>query len=94
LPVATCDLVTSRHSVAAHWDEIARVLAPGGTYLSQQVGADSPRGLRLLLGPQPLGRSSRRPELVQAQAEQAGLEVTGLRTAELRVEFFDVGAVA
>src|SRR3954469_22493366 len=35
------DLVTSRHPVATHWDEIARVLCPGGTYFSQQVGPAS-----------------------------------------------------
>ena len=32
------DLVVSRHPVTVWWDEIARVLRPGGTYFSQQVG--------------------------------------------------------
>jgi SAM-dependent methyltransferase len=91
---ATFDLVTSRHPVVAHWDEIARVLAPGGTYFSQQVGPDSGHEVYdFFLGPQPLGQSSREPELAQAQAEQAGLEVVDLRTAELRMEFFDAGAM-
>src|SRR6478609_5457927 len=31
------DLVTSRHPITAWWPELARVLAPGGTYLSQEV---------------------------------------------------------
>lgn len=31
------DLVVSRHPVTVWWEEIARVLRPGGTYLSQQV---------------------------------------------------------
>lgn len=35
---AAFDLVTSRHPVRAHWTEISRVLAPGGTYLSQRSG--------------------------------------------------------
>jgi len=35
---AAFDLVVSRHPAAVHWSEIARVLAPGGTYLAQHVG--------------------------------------------------------
>ena len=35
------DLVVSRHPVDAWWEEIARVLQPGGTYLSQDVGPNS-----------------------------------------------------
>jgi SAM-dependent methyltransferase len=42
---ASFDLVTSRHPVVVLWDEIARVLRPGGTYLSQQIGAGSNREL-------------------------------------------------
>ncbi len=96
LPFAddTFDLVTSRHPVEAHWDEIARVLAPGGTYFSQQVGPDSGHEVYdFFLGLQPLGQSGREPELAQAEAEEAGLEVVDLRTAELKMEFFDVGAM-
>jgi SAM-dependent methyltransferase len=96
LPFAdgTFDLVTSRHPVVAHWDEIARVLAPGGTYFSQQVGPDSGYEIcDFFLGSRPLGQSGREPERARAEAEKAGLEVVDLRTAELRMEFFDVGAV-
>ena len=36
------------------WDEIARVLRPGGRYLSQQIGIGSNRELyEFLMGPQP-----------------------------------------
>ena len=35
------DLVVSRHPVGIRWDEVARVLRPGGTYLSQDVGHGS-----------------------------------------------------
>jgi SAM-dependent methyltransferase len=96
LPFAggTFDLVTSRHPVAAHWDEVARVLAPGGTYFSQEVGPDSGHEIYdFFLGPQPLGQSAREPELARAHAQDAGLEVVDLRTAELRMEFFDVAAM-
>ncbi len=91
--VTSFDLVVSRHPVVVLWDEISRVLAPGGTYLSQQIGAGSNRELTdFMMGPQPVN-ADRRPERVQAAATAAGLDVVDLRTSALRVEFFDVGAV-
>lgn len=88
----TFDLVVSRHPVRAWWEEIARVLAPGGTYLSQEVGQASVAELvEFFLGPQPW--RDRDPEHARAMAESAGLEVTDLRTARLRTEFHDIGAV-
>ena len=95
LPFATgtFDLVVSRHPTVAVWPEIARVLTPGGTYLSQQVGAGSNRELTdFMMGPQPVdpGRST---DCATAEGHAAGLEVTDLREQALRVEFFDVGAV-
>ncbi|MGA2521097.1 MAG: class I SAM-dependent methyltransferase, partial [Acidimicrobiales bacterium] len=39
----TFDLVVSRHPVTTWWDEVARVLRPGGRYLSQQVGPHTMR---------------------------------------------------
>ena len=87
------DLVVSRHPVVVRWDEVARVLAPGGTYLSQQVGAGSVRELtEFLLGPRPVG-TARRPDRVAADAAAAGLDVTDLRAEALRMEFFDLAAV-
>lgn len=79
----------------AWWDEIARVLAPGGTYFSQEVGPASVFELvEYFLGPMPQEvRSGRDPERARKTAEAAGLDVVDLRTAELRTEFFDVGAV-
>ena len=65
----TFDLVTSRHPVRTWWDEIARVLRPGGTYLSQQVGPDSVRELsEAIMGPWPPG-SDRDPEQARRGAE-------------------------
>ena len=87
------DLVTSRHPVVVRWDEIARVLRPGGTYLAQHVGAGSNRELTdFLMGPQPVG-DGRSPRRAVAEAEAAGLDVVDLREASLTVDFFDVGAV-
>jgi len=87
------DLVTSRHPVATWWDEIARVLRPGGTFLSQQVGGDSVKELgELLRGPLPPGpRPS--PGRAAAAAAEAGLVVVDTREEHLRTAFYDIGAV-
>jgi SAM-dependent methyltransferase len=90
---ASFDLVVSRHPTVAVWPEIARVLRPGGTYLSQQVGAGSNRELTdFMMGPQPVSRA-RSPQRAVAGARAAGLCVVDLREQALRVEFYDVGAV-
>jgi SAM-dependent methyltransferase len=87
------DLVVSRHPVTVRWDEVARVLSPGGTYLSQQVGAGSVRELTdFMMGPQPVGQA-RHPERARAAVAAAGLTVVDLRVEALRMEFFDVAAV-
>ena len=91
---ASFDLVTSRHPVRPDWAEIARVLSPGGAYLAQHVGPESAIELsEWFLGPLPRGRDSRDPGRESAAAVAAGLRVVDLRTARLRMEFFDVGAV-
>ncbi|MER7027898.1 class I SAM-dependent methyltransferase [Streptomyces ramulosus] len=89
------DLVTSRHPVTVWWQEIARVLEPGGTYLSQQVGPASVFELvEFFLGPQPEAvRRSRHPDDARRDAEAAGLDVVDLRLESLRTEFHDIGAV-
>ncbi|HWE68011.1 MAG TPA: methyltransferase domain-containing protein [Acidimicrobiales bacterium] len=87
------DLVTSRHPIVTWWGEIARVLRPGGTYLSQQVGPHTVRELReFMLGPLPSG-TARDPEVARAHAEAAGLVVNDIRLERLRMVFYDVGAV-
>ena len=92
-PDGDFDLVVSRHPVTVHWDEVARVLAPGGTYFSQQVGAGSLKELiDFMMGPQEVGRD-RDPELARERATAAGLDVVDLRAEALRIEFFDVAAV-
>ncbi|MFE9724574.1 class I SAM-dependent methyltransferase [Streptomyces sp. NPDC005794] len=89
------DLVVSRHPVTTWWDEIARVLAPGGTYFSQQVGPESVFELiEHFLGPlSSEARGARDPQRTRRDAEAAGLEVTDLRTERLRIAFLDIGAV-
>jgi SAM-dependent methyltransferase len=92
---ASFDLVTSRHPVAVRWDEVARVLKPGGTYLSQDVGDGSVRELtEFMMGPQPRHDGpSRASKWSVRAARQAGLEVTDLREFRGRMEFGDVAAV-
>lgn len=88
------DLVTSRHPATICWEEIARVLRPGGTYFAQHVGPASVFELiEFFLGPQPEARRGRRPEDEAAAAETAGLEIVDLQTAKLRIELHDVAAV-
>ncbi len=92
-PPATFDLVVSRHPTEVVWPEIARVLQPGGSYLSQQVGAGSNRELTdFMMGPQPVD-PSRSTEVARRDAAAAGLDVIDVRELALRVEFFDVAAV-
>jgi hypothetical protein len=92
---AVFDLVSSRHPVTTDWAGIARVLSPGGSYFSQQVGPASVFELvEYFLGPQPEdARESRHPDHAIERAEAAGLEITDLRSESLRTEFFDIGAV-
>jgi SAM-dependent methyltransferase len=90
---ASFDLVISRHPVTTPWRDIARVLSPGGTFLSQQVGAGSNRELiDFMMGPQPVSQS-RSAERHRGLAVAVGLEVVDLRQESQRIQFFDVGAV-
>ncbi|MBJ7598158.1 MAG: SAM-dependent methyltransferase [Candidatus Nephthysia bennettiae] len=87
------DLVVSRHPTTTLWSEIGRVLLPGGTYLSQQVGAGSCRELTdFMMGARPVSRL-RSTQGAVAAAEAAGLAVVDVREESLRTVFYDVGAV-
>jgi SAM-dependent methyltransferase len=92
-PADSFDLVVGRHPVVTRWDEIARVLTPAGTFLSQQVGAGSVRELTdAMMGPQ-VPSQARSPHRAADQAEAAGLAVQDLRTAGLEMRFYDIAAV-
>ena len=91
---AAFDLVTSRHPIVVRWTEIARVLRPGGTYFSQQIGpATMSELVEYFIGPQPQKWAELHPDTQSAQAQGAGLKIAQLRMERLRAEFFDVGAV-
>ena len=88
------DLVVSRHPVGVWWQEVFRVLRPGGKYFSQEVGPRSVGELtEFMMGPRPSDGIEREPAAAMTAAQAAGLTVTGLRAESLRTEFFDVGAV-
>lgn len=88
------DLVTSRHPATIWWEEIARVLRHGGSYVAQHVGPSSVFELiEFMMGPQPQARRARHPDDEAADAVAAGLEIVDLRTARLRIEIHDVAAV-
>ncbi|HET9060211.1 MAG TPA: hypothetical protein VFN61_09845 [Acidimicrobiales bacterium] len=88
------ELVTARHPVKPDWEEVYRVLLPGGYYFAQHVGPRSAYELiEHFLGPLPRTGQVRDPQAECAGARAAGLVVTGLRTARCRMELYDVGAV-
>lgn len=86
LPDESFDLVTSRHPVRPAWEEIHRVLVPGGLYFAQHVGPSSAFELiEFFLGPLPEHRHGRDPRHEADTAEKAGLTVTDLKTAQCRM---------
>ena len=80
---ASFDLVVSRHPVVVLWGEIARVLRPGGTYLSQQIGPGTNRELtEFLMGPRPVNESR---SAASARARGGGSGARGRRPAGVRL---------
>ena len=93
-PDASFDLVTSRHEsfVAA---QVARVLRPGGAFLTQQTGGDYGDfydALGLERPPAPARNWDLR--LAREQIERAGLRVTDLAEGTEATTFADAGALA
>lgn len=91
---ATFDVVSSRHPNVMPWQEVARVLQPGGLTISQQVVplASNRELYEFFLGPQQREPADGVDEIRLAVAS-AGLELVDLRFEQSRVEFFDIGAV-
>ena len=94
LPVRSgaCHLVAARHEsfLAA---EVARVLAPGGQFVTQQVG-DAGADVRRLLGLPPRPEPLWTAEVATAQLVAAGLVVTDAGEGQQVLTFGDVGALA
>lgn len=90
---ASFELVTSRHEsfVAS---ELARILVPGGRFLTQQAGTGRYDELRRDFGLPPSNRAAWTLSLAVAQLERAGLRVVQSGEAELVTSFADIGALA
>jgi SAM-dependent methyltransferase len=87
------DLVTNRHESFAA-SEVARVLRPGGVFMTQQLGDGIYREFNELLGAEVPGDDVWRLPLAVEQVERAGLSVTGSAEGYEYVTFADVGALA
>jgi SAM-dependent methyltransferase len=86
------DVVLSRHGRLPAAD-IARLLRPGGTLLSQQVGSDDLGNLNADLGAPPPYATRWTAHEAVAALEAAGLTVTDVREERPPLTFHDVGAL-
>jgi SAM-dependent methyltransferase len=85
-------LVSNRHE-AFSAAEVRRVLAPGGTFITQQVDFHSHDAFYQLLGLEPPAQPDSWLPAARQQVERAGLTVLGGATGEERHEFADISAV-
>lgn len=89
---AAFDLVLNRHEAFAA-AEVARVLAPGGRFLTQQPGS-GPDQFHALLGLRPPRRPAFDLDLLVGQVMRAGLSVEDAEVGREVVRFADIGALA
>jgi len=90
---ASFDMVLNRHGDFCA-REIARVLRPGGLFLTQQVGAENDRALvELLLGQQPLPFPEQYLSVAQDKFRAAGFDILRGEECFRPIRFWDVGAL-
>ena len=90
---ASFDMVINRHGDFCA-GEIARVLRPGGLFLTQQVGAENDRELvELLLGEQPLPFPEQYLSVTEEKFRAAGFEILRGEECFRAIRFYDVGAL-
>ncbi len=86
------DLVINKHE-SFRGDEVARVLAPGGTFITQQVDYHSYDDLYRLLGLEPPPQPESWLSLAAGQLTAAGLTITATAAGQATRHYDDVGAV-
>lgn len=86
------DLVINRHE-AFQAEEIRRVLAPGGTFITQQVDNRSDDDLYRMLGLTPPAMAESWLALARSQLTGAGLTITMAKTGEEVHHLHDISAV-
>lgn len=85
------DLVLNRHS-GLNPDEVARVLAPGGTFLTEQVNGLWAQDLLAAFGARPQWPDAT-PAYYLPRLRRAGLIIARLEEWRGRLSFADVGAI-
>lgn len=85
------DLVLNRHS-SFNANEVARILAPGGTFLTQQVHGRWAHDLIAAFGATPPWPDST-PDIDGRRLRAAGLTLTAVQDWSGRLSFTDVGAI-
>lgn len=91
-PDANFDLVINRHGGLSA-AEVVRVLRPGGTFLTQQVGSTNLADLNTLLGAPPYIDTKWTLDTAVEQLAAAGLRILRAEEARPQVTFTDIGAV-
>jgi SAM-dependent methyltransferase len=85
------DLVLNRHG-AFNSGEVARIISPGGTFLTQQVHGQWAYDLQAVFGAQPQWPSSTPAKYVPL-LEAGGLTIVDLREWSGKLAFTDIGAI-
>ena len=92
-PDHSFDLILNRHGDVNAGD-VARLLKPGGFFLTEQVGAENDRELvELLLGKLPLPYPDQTLERMARALTDAGLTICRGETCFRPILFYDVGAL-
>lgn len=93
-PDSMFDLILNRHGDYSP-REIARLLKPGGFFLTEQVGAENDRDLVSLLFPKtpPLPFPKQYLSIAKEELENCGLMVSDAQEAFRPIRFWDVGAL-
>ena len=87
------DLILNRHG-SYDAAEVSRLLRPGGSFITEQVGAQNDRELvRLLLGETPLPFPGQTLARAAGEVQSAGLRVVRGEKAFRPIRFWDVGAL-